>query len=78
MVFHVEINWIPISYQEETKKSCGLQTKCRNQALMLVEENIEVYLYDIGIGNDSLNKMYKIEVIKKKYFIFLTLNIKFV
>lgn len=45
---------------------------------MLVEENIEVYLYDIGIGNDSLNKMYKIEVIKKKYFIFLTLNIKFV
>ena len=32
---------------------------------MLIEENTEVYLYDKEVGNNSLNKIYKIEVIKK-------------
>ena len=57
-------------YQEETKKSCGSQTNCRKHSLVLIEENTEVYLYDIEVGNDALNKIYKIEFTKKNLIFF--------
>ena len=53
----IDPNSIP---RRNKKKSCGSQRKCRKQSLVLIEENTEVYLYDKEVGNNSLNKIYKI------------------